>query len=745
MKNKTLQTLLQHNRRTLLLLLTFITTSQVVWGWAVPGSFNSWSQEERNASYKIPLSAGSYQFKIFDRNTSTWYGKSNWTMNRNGNRTDVDFENGGDNVNLTTDVAGDYTFTISSNNGKPRVTVTFPAASPDTYDVAGNGTSSNGWCCGVSWSAGGCAMTGNSSSYPVYKTFSNVPVSSDLQFKVTKNDSWDNALGWSSYSSSKSTLVNASAYDAGGNDHNIKLVTTAPLNITVFYDGTNVFVETEVVCTPPSSVTIGSVATQELKCCVAEPKNGNGSGVSVTATTSPSGSGNQYQWSSNPSGTASFASGSTSNPTVTFTREGNYTLTVGTGCGNYNTTDTENVTVIPPSTIYVAGPLFCTASGGCDAWCQNTNTMTRTDNGNGTYTYTSVLTALYNYNHASNKYFTVRTSNDASKSAYIISKNFTSASYAGITTSGTGNYDLSSTVAFSAKDRVRLTVVYNSSTANYSMTLEKVCSAGNNDITFSTGDNIMCVGDNPTANAPSDAIVPASATVSWVSHSPLVLSVNSTTGEVNALTSGSADIVYRITDNAVVCAEKTISTAVRPVPSQPTISGETVVCSGTEDLSYNITSGTAGAVYTWSIDNNTWTRTSASATTTPAIFTAGTGDATITATPTLTTSGKTCTGTAGTIDVDVNTTPSISVSSPAGTIYDYVPVTLSSASVSDWSYTGTNITGYFSSEAANGAVFKGRYTGGGSSGTATISAEGTNGCTGTLNITINKDSESCSN
>lgn len=743
MKQK-LQTLLKHNWRTLLLLLTFITTSQVVWGWAVPGSFNNWSLDEWNASYKISLSAGSYQFKIYDRNTSTWYGKNNWTMNRNGNRTNVDFENGEGNVNLTTDVAGDYTFTISSNNGKPRVTVTFPAASPDTYDVAGNGTSSNGWCCGVDWNASGCAMTGNSSSFPVYKTFSNVPVNSNLQFKVTKNDSWDTSYGNSEYSSAKSTLSSYTTKSYDGN--NIKLsITNYPHNITVYYDGTNVYVRTEVACTPPSSVTIGSVATQELKCCVAEPKNGNGSGVSVTATTSPSGSGNQYQWSSNPSGTASFASGSTSNPTVTFTREGNYTLTVGTGCGNYSTTDTEVVTVIPPSTIYVAGPLFCTASGGCDAWCQNTNTMTRTDNGNGTYTYTSVLTALYDYNHAKNKYFTVRTSNDASKSAYIISKNFTSASYIGITTSGSVNYDLSSTVAFSATDRVRLTVVYNSSTANYSMTLEKVCSAGTNNITFSTGNNIMCVGDNPTAIAPSDAIVPVGATVSWVSHNPTVLSVNSTTGEVNALTSGSADLVYKITDNSVVCAQKTLSTAVKPVPSQPTISGETVVCSCTEDLSYNITSGTAGAVYTWSIDNNTWTRTSASATTTPAIFTAGTGDATITATPTLTTSGKTCTGTAGTIDVDVNTTPSISVSSPAGTIYDYVPVTLSSSSVSDWSYTGTNITGYFSSEAANGAVFKGQYTGGGSSGTATISAEGTNGCTGTLNITINKDSESCSN
>lgn len=270
MKHK-LQTLLKHKLQWFLLLAALFGVSQGVWGYKsgcyIVGNWDSWSYwhslSNTGDEVTIDLANASYEYhfnarrKYDDDSGSHEFGCEGCQKTGSGDVTLYHADNN-NYAKLKTTVAGKYKFKLKGWDGNnPIITVTFPSASTDTYDVAGNGTSSNVWCCGANWSANGCAMTGNSSSYPVYKAFSNVPVNSNLQFKVTKNDSWDNALGWSSYSSSKSTLVNATASDAGGN---IKLVTTTPLNITVFYDGTNVYVETELACTNPT-VTTNSTAS----------------------------------------------------------------------------------------------------------------------------------------------------------------------------------------------------------------------------------------------------------------------------------------------------------------------------------------------------------------------------------------------------------------------------------------------------------------------------------------------------
>lgn len=103
------------------------------------------------------------------------------------------------------------------------------------YYVAGNGTSGNPWCDGLSWKINGSPMTDNGSGLWSV-TFSNVPVGADYQFKVTDGSStW---IGYEKYSQDGSNIYATSA----GGDKNIAFSISQAQDITITYNGSKICV-----------------------------------------------------------------------------------------------------------------------------------------------------------------------------------------------------------------------------------------------------------------------------------------------------------------------------------------------------------------------------------------------------------------------------------------------------------------------------------------------------------------------
>lgn len=95
--------------------------------------------------------------------------------------------------------------------------------------------------------------------------------------------------------------------------------------------------------------------------------------------------------------------------------------------------------------------------------------------------------------------------------------------------------------------------------------------------------------------------------------------------------------------------------------------------------------------------------------------------------------------------VEIKAKPTLTIS-PAGAIYNYMPLTVSSdmdVATWSWSATGNFVSGYFTSELTRSATFKGKVVDNTATSTATFTATGTNGCNGTVVQDITKDTESC--
>jgi len=106
-----------------------------------------------------------------------------------------------------------------------------------TYYMAGNGSSTNNWCCGISWQADGCEMIGGA-----YST--KVPAGT-YEFKVTEGD-WSVSYGFGSVDATASTP----GYE--GSD-NVKFTVTSEANINVTFDGMYIVLTSDV---PFGSTTI---------------------------------------------------------------------------------------------------------------------------------------------------------------------------------------------------------------------------------------------------------------------------------------------------------------------------------------------------------------------------------------------------------------------------------------------------------------------------------------------------------
>lgn len=461
MKHK-LQTLLKHNWRTLLLLCTLITASQgaLATDYWIRGTMNSWgSTKMPGGSLSLNLTGGTnYEFKITTAE-NTWdndkvYGKNNTNPSCGAS---VALTQPGNNLSFTPSKTGQYTISFNGTN----LTITCPAT---TYYVAGNGSGhSDGWCNNKDWNPAGSEMSGS----PASIKFSNIAISNNLQFKVTIG-SWDTSYGYSNYSSSKSTL--SSHTTVSESEGNIKIqITTNPHDITIYYDGSNVYIETEEIssCTTPtiSAVTPSSAQTKSLSTNSATPS-------AVQAVTATYSGGNQKGWTVTPSTisgytAATFDNAASASTNLNMNYEGEYTATFGAGCGNTSdaTRTTAKITV-NPSEIYLAGPLL----DGSGVWATN-HKMTKSGS-TFTYEWTAARTSGQ---------FTLRTSTSADQAGYII-PNYAKNNYTGITAANSGNHNLSvSGVSFAVGERVKVTATYvgwNSTEGKpeYNISFTKVCS-----------------------------------------------------------------------------------------------------------------------------------------------------------------------------------------------------------------------------------------------------------------------------
>lgn len=245
------------------------------------------------------------------------------------------------------------------------------------------------------------------------------------------------------------------------------------------------------------------------------------------------------------------------------------------------------------------------------------------------------------------------------------------------------------------------------------VTVKALPRAGSNAITFNNG-NKICFGTTTTATAPSDKFLPDNTSVSWTSQDADILTIGSSTGAVSTVAPGATDIVCHISGNGCPEATKSATVAVMPMPTT-SITGADYQCVGTsatydaesEAKSVTIGSTTYNGVYSysWSVSGTGWSRTSATAATTPATFSVGSANGTITLIPTLTTSGTACTGTSVTKNVTVNATSAVGSISGAGAVcYNVSGKTLTLGSktgdVTKWEKSTTSAsTGY--SDVAN--------------------------------------------
>lgn len=323
MKNKSLQTLLKYKLRTLLLVLTLITTSQGVWAdydYVEPinsgldiqlkvdgasrwiGTFNPSGSnvvnlgtvnEVKVAGFWVKLrkwdnSGTNYCAEIGSANL-IWAENNSFSDSHNNNIGNLSEDASGthykdykklsqDNTWYTYNTPGTYTVYFKCeisgrncqgyndcnycnwsdnayiyNNGGSYYQVTFNIANNDNYRIAGDGGLS-----GTTWSTdcsgGSCVLSINSDDpdYPEIPsiTFQN-QTSGTKRFKVVTCGTWDGAADCNTTHSY--SFADGDSWASCDGDNNIGLTLGGTRDVTIAYDGSKVYIRTEVPCTPPTA------------------------------------------------------------------------------------------------------------------------------------------------------------------------------------------------------------------------------------------------------------------------------------------------------------------------------------------------------------------------------------------------------------------------------------------------------------------------------------------------------------
>jgi hypothetical protein len=252
--------------------------------------------------------------------------------------------------------------------------------------------------------------------------------------------------------------------------------------------------------------------------------------------------------------------------------------------------------------------------------------------------------------------------------------------------------------------------------------------------------NSVCIGQSGITASATKTLGKGNG--AWSSSNTTVATVTSG-GAITAKAAGSADIIYTITggcngtvsDNATLTVNPNMSVAGVSV----SLDSDDVCLGATPTASKSGSEVLSGGTAQFISSDPTVATVNA---TTGAISTlkAGTTDITYRV------SGG-CGSTVETLpaELTVKAKPTLTIT-PAGTIYNYMPMTVSSdMDVATWSWTGSAslIDGYFTSELTRTATFKGKIKNQETTRAVTFTATGTNGCNGTVVQDITKDTESC--
>lgn len=183
------------------------------------------------------IPAGTYEFKLTDG--ESWSG-TDCIASTLGVITHSGAQN--NNMFIKTSATADITFTMTDeSNWKFSINA---VASIQKYVVAGNGNDGDysDWLNGKSWSNNDESNQMDYADGVWSKTYTEVGAHNNLQFKLCKKGTWDNAIG---YSANYNNCSNVLLSNEGGNNEggNINFSTTALSSITITYDGSNVCVQ----------------------------------------------------------------------------------------------------------------------------------------------------------------------------------------------------------------------------------------------------------------------------------------------------------------------------------------------------------------------------------------------------------------------------------------------------------------------------------------------------------------------
>lgn len=187
------------------------------WNWESISNFTP-SLDKLTASVKLNFTANYYEFKIIYN--GTWKGKwidnddTKYYITRNVLSVN-NFEEGKNNLVITPDVAGDYTFTYTYATGE--LVVSFPEIPAPTYYIAGDFTS---------WGTSKVEMAENEG---VWNVSINIDTESEYQsFKVVKviakinpDETWYGLASWSAM-----TEANCTNWTIGGGEESIGITMT---------------------------------------------------------------------------------------------------------------------------------------------------------------------------------------------------------------------------------------------------------------------------------------------------------------------------------------------------------------------------------------------------------------------------------------------------------------------------------------------------------------------------------------
>lgn len=373
-------------------------------GWCATGEQGKMSGSPASVTFKS-IPAGTYEFKLTQDGN---YSGTDCIASTSGLITNSGAQNG--NMFIETSATADITFTMTDEaNWKFSINA---VASAEDYVVAGNGSGKSDWVNGENWNNGAESNQMKYADGVWSKTYTPVGVHSDLQFKLCKQGTWNNAIG---YSDSYPSCSNVSLSNSGGN---IKFATTTLSTVTITYNGTNVCVQV----VPAVSCTTPPIAWSTA------PAGGTAGG-SMTASVITNELAPTVTWSSSNTSVATVDA----NGKITYVAAGTTTITAKyTGDGT--TYCAEEASVSKEITIEAA-PVW-KIKGTFDGWTEHI----LVDNGDNTCSYTYDLSAASDYT------FVIFSGDTYYKGGVITSSNHenlslkTSENDNKITTVASGNY-----------------------------------------------------------------------------------------------------------------------------------------------------------------------------------------------------------------------------------------------------------------------------------------------------------------